>query len=175
MCLDFLAIGCYTDDLMQMRVEEVYPEDEEPVGYGALGKSLLYCHAIDCIDVKGHVLEMAKCDTREVAYDSEGRKRRMWGLPSHAITSIRQFVLPEWDGSRWWWSDSMGQRNLFDLCVGIRTNRASTIDQIYCSSFICTFTWVRWMERSLTPQSDGVIRTKQYTLLIFIGCVWSSL
>ncbi|XP_037482620.1 uncharacterized protein LOC119361585 [Triticum dicoccoides] len=63
----------------------------------------------------------------KLAYDFIGEERCMCGLLARATASIRRFVLPKRDGSRWWWSGCMGQHNLIDLCVQSRTSRASRI------------------------------------------------
>ncbi|KAF7004981.1 hypothetical protein CFC21_020137 [Triticum aestivum] len=63
----------------------------------------------------------------KLAYNDVGKERRMWGLLSRAIASIRRFVLPLRYKSRWWWSDSMGQHNIFELCVRSRASQGSRI------------------------------------------------
>ncbi|XBI60758.1 hypothetical protein VPH35_041643 [Triticum aestivum] len=64
----------------------------------------------------------------KLSYDEvRGKRMRMWGLLAHAIASIRRFVLPKRDDSRWWWSNSMGQHNLIDLCVHSRASQGSRI------------------------------------------------
>ncbi|XP_044335828.1 uncharacterized protein [Triticum aestivum] len=63
----------------------------------------------------------------KLAYGMAGQERRVWGLLARSIAYIRRFILPKRDGSRWWWSCSMGQQNLIDLCVGSRTSPKSKI------------------------------------------------
>ncbi|KAE8778057.1 Protein FAR1-RELATED SEQUENCE 5 [Hordeum vulgare] len=78
-----------------------------------------------------------------LAYDAAGQRRCMWSLVADAMASIRRFVLPKRDGSKWWWSNSMGQHNLFDLCVYSRDNRVSGIAcrmgvEVWWSTMICS-------------------------------------
>ncbi|KAF7012692.1 hypothetical protein CFC21_026854 [Triticum aestivum] len=61
----------------------------------------------------------------KMAYE-EGRCH-MWVRLACAIGTIRRLILPERAGSRWWWSNSIGQHNMIDMCVGSKANLGSKI------------------------------------------------
>ncbi|VAH55150.1 unnamed protein product [Triticum turgidum subsp. durum] len=101
-------------------------------------------------------------------------ERGMWGLLAHAITSIRRFVLPKRRRSKWWWSNSMGQHNLIDLCVRSRVSRTSR----FAGWMGFEDRWNTMVYSSSIPVSttinklvmNQVLRTKQCYLLDYDSC-----
>ncbi|XBI97154.1 hypothetical protein VPH35_033343 [Triticum aestivum] len=93
-----------------------------------------------------------------LAYDEKGQRRYVWSLLAGAIASIRRFVLPKRDESKWWWSNSMGQQNLFDLYN--KLSRASQVSRI--------MSWMGvefWWNTMLCSSSIPVSRTIKEQLL----------